>query len=1155
MSKYVVTLGASTGPGSVCQCCVPTATINKQPIATVGALATFPLAVDVLIEGAPGILLNGLPIAFSTAKTALGGCLSPNTSVKIDVASDDAEVAANEKKKFSDGGDEKSELQTYVGFSEAPRIENREEEEEEPEENPEIKIYSDYARNQLKEIASTDDQAFFVARMMTIFGEDVSVAAYEKLYKKARDGSVDNPEIVVCRNPIYGLSAAYNSKNNRIYISEHEVFRAVEDNHVRHRLMLALVEEYGHHIDYLLRYELENNANKDAKGDEGARFAYQGLYHISYKDYINTPSTVFAQVEMDGNRVDLAWEYTELHKALRQYTERRQYGTDDHVGKHYEGFKVEDLSRDGGLGHENIQREAVQYANNKYFLANASILFRGNWLRDYSQLIAPALLHQLGKMNLDALWGEQEAGAVEEEENKRYGEVFRAKKAIPLLQDLIRLLIIRKFGQGEKRVIIRRQSEWKDFFRWREVVDDPYTGLIPGFERQLGVSVPHDHCDNPFGMPFYEDLKELHKDFERPVTAEECSLNKEYGMKNYLRTNDPLKASYGTKVVFDHLLEKLKKVDRTQEGMVELGGALHILQDFYAHSNYTEICLVKRWFDRVKTWTSADHKKNYEQMALLQSGGRGMVFVSDVAECLLRKEGYQAFEYQQKYIRWYPKPKNLLGEQHAVNKKAFFAPITTGTYGTEDLLASLLEMLDDKLFAFTPAPTKKEKKNEKITRAGELTMNNLLVLLGLEYFDASSAERNGTERWVAYYNKYLDMRDWLLDVYQKERELDLLLFKVPFSFEGVWKKVEYAVDKVLFVDELLEPIIDEIERQIDETVQLVKYFFFHQLVKGIMGAIMEYQLVLKENMENSIKELSASVEGRSGLPNYSKTYKQSLWGSYPSDDNPSHTMLAKDSAAHPLNGLAGKLAVEATKKMLSAVTKKWASGSERYLKEELEKLIAHPLLEDTFGSYVDEWASENFYNLLKASCTANFFEILGIGIYTADKARRFVEKKLQKGGENMFLGINRLLSEDACELTQSWRDQMGKNSKELKKLFSDLVRLYKNSGYLETDAEIFVELHDIYVRKGYIGPLTLYYRTNFVDRYKHIEVGREKLKAAWIQELQLRLDYMQKSGHHKLQLPGWLEIYNKYFGRIWLNDCQESGVRVKITEERGLLGE
>lgn len=80
--------------------------------------------------------------------------------------------------------------------------------------------------------------------MANIFGKDVSQDAVDKLFDACMDRSLSNPEIQVCENRIYGLQAAYNQKNNKIYVSRQTVKEAIENNEARHKLMVALVEEF-----------------------------------------------------------------------------------------------------------------------------------------------------------------------------------------------------------------------------------------------------------------------------------------------------------------------------------------------------------------------------------------------------------------------------------------------------------------------------------------------------------------------------------------------------------------------------------------------------------------------------------------------------------------------------------------------------------------------------------------------------------------------------------------------------------------------------------------------------------------------------------------------------------------------------------------------
>ena len=484
MSKFLVTLGASTGPGSIVQCSAVTATINKKPIAVVGDIATHPYGPDTLTEGIPTILLNGKPVVFSTAKTSKGGTVVPNTTVKISSPT----------------------FESYTGIVHSPRIKSnlcfdvpifgekkekelkkqiKEKEKEEPVKSEDITLESDFAWKQLIDLAESDGKWIFKFRMANIFGKDVSQDAVDKLFDACMDRSLSNPEIQVCENRIYGLQAAYNQKNNKIYVSRQTVKEAIENNEARHKLMVALVEEFGHHIDWLLRCIYDKNVNKDAEGDEGARFAYQGMYRVLYMDFHKLQSVPFANAQTPKGAFALEWDITEAYHALEKYTKNRQYGTNDRVGD-YEGFKVEDLTYQGGFGHENIQENAIDRSGIKELKRkeNRQYLYRGNWLKDYAQLIAPFLFDPsavLGGINKipDYCYCNSPSDRTELKQ---------------LLEDAVRILAIQKFYTKERKIIARK-AYYENPTKWRLVVDDKRDGLIPGFEKIIGVSVPYDHCD------------------------------------------------------------------------------------------------------------------------------------------------------------------------------------------------------------------------------------------------------------------------------------------------------------------------------------------------------------------------------------------------------------------------------------------------------------------------------------------------------------------------------------------------------------------------------------------------------------------------------------------------------------------------------------
>ena len=1201
MSKFIVTLGASTGSGAVTQSCCTTATLNGKPIATVGSIATHPYGTDVLVEGVPTILLNGMPIAFSTGKTALGGALLPNTSVKI-IASD-----------------------TYTGFEQAPRIDTviqdgpPDEAEESATEAPvvceNLKLISDYAQQQLIHCAKIEKEAFFEKRMARIYGKDVSVKAYQELYKQAFEGTVSNPEIVVCKNRIYGVDAAYSNKDHKIYVSEQIVRSAIEDNEVRHQLMAALVEEYGHHIDYLLRYEYDTNENKDAKGDEGARFAYQGLYYINYIDELDGSSASFATAETDEGTFELAWEYESLKQALERYTAHRQEGTDDHLGNGMEGFKVEDLGKENGYGHENIQEEAVRESQNKLFIENIDLLYRGNWLRDYSQLLAPLLINGLGKVNREKIKRIADAIAKGEKptddsifdahDSQTFNDMFPPETTMEFIKDIIRLLVFKKFQQDTSedksqpentKTYIMVEELKDDFNNWRKHIDGDGTkiGLIPGFEELLGVSAPHDHFDNPFGLEYYKDLFDLGMGFNGKISPEETEYNTDFGMKNYIRQTDcgdqGNYGNYGTKVVYGYLLHHLNEVwdvlngrssgssstatstatsqnagtnaphpagaalsgairnsganlkpladiseekekvadsvekiatktpigSQTEEyvrakNMVKLGGLLHTIQDFYAHSNYSEAYVVKCWYDGVITWSDADHCREYNKREVFVNDG-GMP-----ANVLIGN-----FRKNDKYANNLSWLKNMYEQlcgptllssrypgriefvQNAgffLNKKAFFTPITTGTYDMEDMMATGVIMLKH-LF-----PTQRNIfDDEKKAKKGERTASDIRTMIILKYLDERAATEEGSTQYSEYFERYLEARDEFIGAYEKDRSY---LFGNSIA-------------------DVMETLgLSKFRHYIAESIKIAINTFVHKLINFIVALLEAYQLSLKNNMDEMLTALkdaakeqivkgydsnrSPKEQAKMMEASLKKVAKQVLWAKYPTDNNPSHTMLAKDEASHPVNPLSGEMAVSSTLEMLTTMTK----GKET-VEGVLKDTITHPLLHTRFDALVADWGRENFGKVLSLSVSSMLFEVFRAGLQLVIKTQHLIEQYAQDEAFCDFVTNNRFHATDDSDLPQKNRNAVGEATNYLKAKFNELIDAYKASEYREMDGNRFLRLYEHYIDNG--GKLTDK-EQHFVDAYKFLSADKEaqlqilaNMRDAWMKELDRRLDHLKENG-------------------------------------------
>lgn len=127
-------------------------------------------------------------------------------------------------------------------------------------EKSEYKLKSTYAHDQLCILADEMGEKMFMYWALYLFGHDIKPEAYSKLYRALSDRSFQAPEIIVVKGAVGGHKAAYSNKRKQILVSENVLKEAVASNDGKTVLFAALVEEYGHHIDNLLRTDLDRKS-------------------------------------------------------------------------------------------------------------------------------------------------------------------------------------------------------------------------------------------------------------------------------------------------------------------------------------------------------------------------------------------------------------------------------------------------------------------------------------------------------------------------------------------------------------------------------------------------------------------------------------------------------------------------------------------------------------------------------------------------------------------------------------------------------------------------------------------------------------------------------------------------------------------------------
>jgi len=172
-----------------------------------------------------------------------------------------------------------------------------------------------------------------------------------------------------------------------------------------------------------------------------------------------------------------------------------------------------------------------------------SRVYFGNWLRDYSQAI--------------------DVGTVKSV----------SAEAIRLLLSVLGFLT---FGYGSREF---------------EVTAD-----------RLGCYRPEDHIDNPKNYADNEDARNYDRRLRAPVDERvELAVDPETGMKNYIANEraNIMTSALHVRRLFKKCIElgrsysRSNNKDELNEALRLLGTGLHCLEDFFAHSNYTELALIE----------------------------------------------------------------------------------------------------------------------------------------------------------------------------------------------------------------------------------------------------------------------------------------------------------------------------------------------------------------------------------------------------------------------------------------------------------------------------------------------------------------------------------------------------------------------------------
>jgi hypothetical protein len=130
------------------------------------------------------------------------------------------------------------------------------------------------------------------------------------------------------------------------------------------------------------------------------------------------------------------------------------------------------------------------------------------------------------------------------------------------------------------------------------------TGEFEVTPERLGVYRPEEHIDNPKDYADNQDARKFDPRLRGPVTEAELAIDPHTGMKNYIAnerggwatSTGYVKFSFARAIHFGRLYthgpsDRRGRDEDLSEALRCLGQGLHCLEDFGAHTNYTELVL------------------------------------------------------------------------------------------------------------------------------------------------------------------------------------------------------------------------------------------------------------------------------------------------------------------------------------------------------------------------------------------------------------------------------------------------------------------------------------------------------------------------------------------------------------------------------------
>lgn len=605
MKKIVAVLSDPTTEGSIINVPSTQTTLNGVPISTLGSKLVYKGSPnDTPVEFVNGILLNNRPLTFAGASTASGA--------KI--------VTSGITTAYIEGP-------SYLGSpgSSTPA---------EATKSIKVELQSRFALTQLEMFAAELSEANFKYSLGFIFNKKIRLYQFAFLYQALKEKKASNYNIEVLKG--VGGNTGYNYITQTIELEEHTVVNAatatdeMEKTKALVDLFQLLVNEFGHHVDYLLRNVYKRNTTGKEKLTTGVDIGDVYSYFLTNYNPFEDTELYFADAVIDGQSYPLKLDVSEFQQELSQRISQANAADDDDGTRKFYGAG-EGEPEMGYYGHYGLEKEVFRQELG-IDQSSLNFVYLGNYMRDMSQLCTPNFQRptaaQRAKMDSAAYKGMATLGWPDSYKPTREALTF----IVELLasQETMNHSLKTKDtleGTGNKAIEnadpsafsekMNTISKYLGYALKGVKFAANYEGFLAwygGFNAaELGVYRPEEHIDNPI-MAGVADFEK--GDYFWCPEGSDPEINTFHGMKKYIKnypdgaaTKEPHYRGEGKyaggalPTAATYIKEQLQLCYQKyrsagtehlrKRALMHLGNALHTLEDYFAHSNFVELSLTK----------------------------------------------------------------------------------------------------------------------------------------------------------------------------------------------------------------------------------------------------------------------------------------------------------------------------------------------------------------------------------------------------------------------------------------------------------------------------------------------------------------------------------------------------------------------------------